>query len=186
MKAAAWPSGPPPKLKISLKDCAVENKANPELHNYMILSSASNMNNQPNVVDMERKPVVNRSVLYPGAMIYASVNIYSYNMDVSKGVTAGLNGVMVTGEEGPLGRLDNKPTAEQMFADVAAAPTAGAPTAGAPTAGAPAPGPGAPAPAPASAPVMTSAAEYTYDQYIDSGWTNEQLIASGFMVPPAA
>lgn len=45
-----------------------------------------------------------------------------------------------------------------------------------------APPPAAPAPAPAPARQMTAAAQYPYEAYISSGWTDAQLIANGLMV----
>ncbi len=49
------------------------------------------------------------------------------------------------------------------------------------------PPPGAAAAAPPAGPVMLPAAgATTYDQYVVAGWTDAQLIASGFMAPPAA
>ena len=80
-------------------------------------------------------------------------------------------------------------------AGVAPAPAAAMPPAGAPApvvtpnhafaaGGAPmAPPPAAaPAPAPAPARQMTAAAQYSYEAYISSGWTDAQLIANGLMV----
>lgn len=52
---------------------------------------------------------------------------------------------------------------------------------------APPPAPAAPAaappPAPPAGPVMTATATTTYDAYIAAGWTEAQLVASGFMLP---
>src|SRR5690606_3465649 len=103
------------------------------------------------------------------------------------GIGCGLNGVILTGQEGPLGRLDNKPTAEQMFAGLSGAAPAAAPQqgfmGGAPTPPAP-PTPSAP-PAPPVAPVMvmTAAANgVTYDAYKANGWTDDQLIQNGLAI----
>lgn len=196
-KSNKWPAGFPAKGKVCLKDCAVENPDKPNLHNYMVISATSKADQKPIVVDANMQPVLDPSLAYPGAMAWVQINTFTYDLPTSKGVGAGLNGVMLTGQEGPLGRLDNRPTAEQMFGDVGgAAPQAPAPIAGqapvVPTVPAPVPqaAPQAPAPAPAPAPaaglVMTAAANgATYEQYAAAGWTDEQMIAQGVAIRPS-
>lgn len=85
------------------------------------------------------------------------------------------------------------PPAAPAPAPAPAAPSAAPSPAPAPTVtpnhafaagGAPMAPPPAAAPAPAPAPVrqMTAAAQYPYEAYRSSGWTDEQLIANGLMV----
>ena len=199
-KANGFPSGFPPKGKVCLKDGAVEYPQDPRMHSYMIISGTAKADQKPVVVDAGMQPVMDPAAVYPGAEAWVQFNTFVYNMDTSKGVGAGLNGVMLTGLEGALGRLDNRPTAEQMFADVAgggapapqqpatpaappAAPQAPAQTAAAPTPPAPPAPPAAPA-APAQL-IMTAAANgVTYDQYKAQGWTDEQMIAAGVAQQP--
>ena len=108
----------------------------------------------------------------------------------NKGVSAGLNGVMLTGEEGELGRIDGRPTVESMFADV----VGGATPPQQPAAATPAPAvppqapPAAPATPPPAAPglIMTAAANgMTYQQYKDAGWSDEQMITNGIAQKPS-
>ena len=202
-KANGFPSGFPPKGKVCLKDGAVEYPQDPRLHNYMIINGSAKADQKPVVVDAGMQPVMDPATVYPGAEAWVQFNTFVYNMDTSKGVGAGLNGVMLTGLEGALGRLDNRPTAEQMFADVAGggttapmappaapqtpvAPAVPAQPAAAPTAPTP-PAPPAPPAAPAAPAqlIMTAAANgVTYDQYKAQGWTDEQMIAAGVAQQP--
>ena len=95
--------------------------------------------------------LTDRAALHPGAECFANVSIYAYNKGGSSyGVSAGLNGVALTGRD--LGRFDSRPSAGQMFG-AGAAPDAPPPAA----AGAPAPvyPPQAPAPVyPPQAPAL--------------------------------
>ena len=200
-KANGFPSGFPHNGKVCLHDCAVSQPNNPELAGYMELRASAKADSKPTVVDMNMTPVMDPALVYPGAVVWMAINTFTYNMTTSKGVGAGLNGVMITGEEGALGRLDSKPTAEQMFAGVA---QGGAPAAAMPP-GAPAPAPTpapTPAPAPAPAPAPTPATpppaappqpQYTMtakangatrEAFHAQGWTDEMLLQHGYMVLP--
>lgn len=191
-KANTFPNGFPPKGKMCLKN-AFEETGEERFRGWWQLSANSGADNKPHVVDANMQPVMDRAQVYAGCEAWFALNVKGYNLTVNKGVGCYLNGLMITGGEGPFGRLDNKPSAQQMFADVA---PGGAPQQPAPTA-APGAAPGNPAPAPAPAPNAAPAAPaapkyqmtekagaYTRDQYIASGWTDEQLIAQGMMLPP--
>lgn len=164
-KQNTFPNGFPETGKVCLKN-------NNDFPEYYELRANTGADNAPHVVQLPgAKPVVDRSKVYAGAVAWFVVNISGYNMPVNKGVGAYINGVGLTGEEGPLGRIDGKPTAEQMFANVGTA----------------APAPAAPAPA-APAPTMytmTAAANgLTREAYHASGWTDAQLIQAGLMLSP--
>lgn len=195
-KQNGFPSGFPPTGKVCLHDCAVSQPGNPELANYMELRTSARADSKPHTVDMNMQPVMDPGALFPGAVVYLAINTFSYNKPTSKGVAAGLNGVMLTQEESPLGRLDNKPTAEQMFAGVTGTAVPGTPapaTAGTP-APAPTPAPTAPPPVPPVAPpaaptqpqyIMTAkAGGATREQFQANGWTDEALIQQGYMELP--
>lgn len=199
-KANGWPNGFPANGKTFIRDCAVQFPEDPRLANYWAISGNAAADSRPHVVDAHLNPIMDQSQVYAGVIAWVQFNTFVYNMPVNKGVGAGLNGVMVTGVEGELGRLDGKPTVEAMFGDVAGDATAttapaaapAAPVPAAPTA-APAPVPSAPvaAPAPAPAPaapqfVMTAAANgLTREQYHAAGWTDEQLVQNGMMIAPS-
>lgn len=185
-KANAFPSGFPHNGKVCLKDCAVQWPDDPKIAGYYALQTNASADRRPPVVDANLQPVMDPSLVYPGAMAWVAVNLSAYNTPVNKGVGAYVNGVMITGQEGPLGRLDNSLTAEQMFAGVAGTtPAAPAPApAPTPVPAAPAP-PAPPAPAPPVGRQMTAkAAGATYESFIASGWTDEMLIQHGYMLPP--
>lgn len=173
-KANGWPNGFPPNGKQFMKDAAVQHPDKPELHQYMIISANAKADSKPHTVDIQMNPVMNQADAYAGAVVWAALNSFTYNQPVNKGVGCGLNGVMLTGEEGELGRLDGKPTVEGMFGDIAGG-------------GAPQQPPAAPA-APATplpAHQMTDKANgLTREQYHQAGWSDEQLIQHGYMLPP--
>lgn len=193
-KANGFPSGFPANAKCAFKDGAVAYPEDPAMHNFYIISANAKADQRPALVDASLQPVVNPSDVYAGAVAWCAINFFSYSKQISKGVGCGLNGVMLTGEEGELGRLDGRPTVEQMFGGVGGAPTA-APQAAAPAPVAPqAPAPAAPVPQPPQPPAappaapqyqMTAAANgVTREAYHAAGWTDELLITNGLMLPP--
>jgi len=175
-KANGFPSGFPSNGKCCLKDAAIAFPDKPNLHGYMVISGNSKQDQKPIVVDANRQPVVDPSDVYPGAVALVVFNSFAYNHPTSKGVSAGLNGVMLTGEEGELGRLDGRPTADMMFGDV---PVTATPTS------APIPPPAAPA-APAALIMTEKANGVTYEQYMATqGWSDELLIEQGLAIRPS-
>jgi hypothetical protein len=174
-KSVGFPKGFPPKGTICLKDCVVEFPLQPELANYHVIPAGTGVDSKPNVVDMERMPIVDPSLVFAGAEAIVSININSYNKPMNKGVTAYLGGVMITGNIGPLGRIDGRPSVDQMFEDVAAdGQIDGQAT--------------QPIPSnvtPIQQPVphqMTATATGTYEQMVVAGWSDKLLIEHGYMV----
>lgn len=159
----------------------------PRFSGWWVFSCSAKEHDRPAVVDMGRQPIVDPANAFSGMVAYVSAGISGYTKGRG-GIGGWLNGVMITDEEPPMGRLDGKPSVDQMFASVGNAPTS--PSVGAPTTGSPAPAapaPSAPTPPAPAAPQyqMTAAANgMTRDQYIAAGWSDEQLIANGLMQPP--
>lgn len=61
--------------------------------------------------------VTDRAKVYPGAEAHVNVGIYGYDLgQQSRGIAAGLNGVILTGR--PVNRFDSKPTITQMAAGI--------------------------------------------------------------------
>lgn len=183
-KANGFPSGFPDTGKL----CCKPSKEYPGWHQ---ISGNAKADQKPHLVDAAMQPVLDQATVYAGAVAWVQFNTFVYNQPINKGIGAGLNGVMMTGEEGELGRIDGKPTVESMFGDVAGgmAPPQ-QPAAPAPAAATPAPAPQAPPAAPAPAPtaglIMTAAANgMTYQQYKDAGWSDEQMIANGIAQKPS-
>lgn len=163
-KANGFPNGFPAKGKVFLKDGALEYPQDAKMHDYYIISGGSKADSKPHLVDTNLNPVMDQSQAYPGVIVWAAFNSFTYDMAVNKGVAAGLNGVMLTGEIGALGRLDSQPTVEQMFAGVDT--------------------PAAPPAAPQF--VMTAAANgLTREAYHAAGWSDEQLVSNGMMITPS-
>lgn len=140
----------------------------PRFSGWYVFSCTAKADDKPQVVNGNLEPIMDPAAVYPGAMAWVNAGISGY-VKGRGGIGGWLNGVMLTGEEGPMGRLDNKPTVEQMFSGVAT--------------GAPAPAPAAPPAAPQL--IMTAAANgATYEQYKALGWTDEQMIAQGVAQKP--
>ena len=106
---------------------------------------------KPEVVDVNRQPIIDPGVIKDGATAYVSVNFYDYNNSGNIGVSAGLGPVMFMEQGEVLNVGGGGVSAADAFANVqvagAVAP-GGAPMPG--QAAAPAAAPGAPAAAPAA------------------------------------
>jgi hypothetical protein len=134
-----------------------------------VLSFTAKANDRPKVVDENFQDVLDPSKVFAGCVVEVNVGIGGYVMGKG-GVGGFLNGVMLLADEPPMGRLDGKPSVEQMFGNRGNA--------------APGPnGPGAPAASGNAAPQfqMTASAQFSREEYHASGWTDEQLIAQGMM-----
>ncbi len=132
---------------------------------------------KPTVVDENLQPIMNPADLYAGAVVWVNCGISKFPKG-KQGIGGWLNGVMLTKEESPVGRLDNKPTVEQMFGGVAS-PSAAATPAPAPTPVPPQP-PVPPAAA-ATAYTMTPKANgASIDAFLSQGWTEAQLVEQGY------
>lgn len=194
-KLNGFPSGFPATGKLFCKPST-------DYPGYHQISGGAKADQKPAVVDSSMQPIIDPGAVYAGAVAWVAFNTFVYNQAVNKGVSAGLNGVMLTGEEGALGRIDGRPTVDSMFGDVngAAAPHVAANGAAitippnlqqaAPVAPqAPTP-PAPPAPVAPAAPValqMTAAAKgVTLEQYLATpGWTEELLIEQGLAIRPS-
>lgn len=156
-KTAQWGANAPPSAGSTLYDGDTDPKYNikPENHGHYILNSSSAAEQPPILVDMNGQKVINPATFYPGCYVNADVGFYGYDKGVSKGIAAGLNGVQFV-QDGE--RLDNRPTAEQMFGAPAGAPPAIAPGVGQQPVGGPAAQPAANPYAPAAPPVGAPAA----------------------------
>ena len=166
----------------------------PRFSGWFVFSCSAKADDRPAVVDPVHTPIIDPSQVFSGMVAYVNAGISAYTKGKG-GVGGWLNGVMVTAEEPPMGRLDNKPSVEQMFAGVAGAapvtaqaapvPAPNAPVAPAPVAPV-APAPVAPV-APAPALQMTALANgVTLESYLATpGWTEELLIEKGLAIRPS-
>lgn len=160
---------------------------NPELAEWFVLSTTAQADDRPHVVDASVQKILNagHEGLVPGSLVDINFNISGYD-EGTGGVGGWLNGIMATGQMGQLGRLDNKPSAEQMFGGGS---TQSAPAAGGTPPPPSTPGVGAPPPPPSEGPIMTDAAKaagYTYESLQAAQWTDQQMVDAGYLVPPAS
>ena len=184
---------------------------NPKFLGYYVFKCTAKADDRPAVVNSALQPLLDPAALFPGAVVWLSAGISGY-VKGTGGVGGWLNGIMVTDEAPPFGRLDNKPSVEQMFANLPqshqqhlAAGQMPAPHVAANGAvitqpaglSAPQPGMSAPAPVPPVAPppapaapsapvlLMTAKANgLTADDFRRSNpaWTDELLIQEGYAV----
>lgn len=175
----------------------------PRFTGWFIFSCSAKEEDKPSVVDLNYNKIIDPGQVYSGIVAYVNAGISGY-VKGTGGIGGWLNGVMLTAEEPPMGRLDNKPSVEQMFAAVGGAPVQAAPAPAAPM-GSLAPvaaPPVAPvqqaAPAPMAPPVaaapavpaplqMTAKANgVTLEQYLATpGWTEQMLIDQGLAIRPS-
>jgi len=90
--------------------------------------TASNKN-RPEVVGMDRKPILDESEIYSGVYAYVNVTFFPYNTNGRKGIGCALNCLMKAKDGEPLG---SKITAADAFAGIpmgAVDPITGAPMA---------------------------------------------------------
>ncbi len=166
----------------------------PRFKGYWYFKCSSKEDQKPTVVNSALQPVMDPAKLFGGAVVWVHAGMSGYTKGTG-GIGGWLNGVMVTDEEPPYGRLDNKPSAEQMFANLPSSHqthlAAGQPHVAANGAVITAPNmvtapPAPPAPPVAAKPVLLmKPGEASYEQYIAAGWTDELLIAHGKATKPS-
>lgn len=80
-------------LHCPLHDGDEEKPGQEAYENCFFLNASSR--EKPKVVDRELNPITDPSVIYSGCIVNASVTLYAYKTDVSKGVAAALNAVQL-------------------------------------------------------------------------------------------
>lgn len=93
------PAGP--TFKLPLRDGDVEREGDPAYANSYFLNSSSK--NQPQLVDKNLKPIMDRNEFYSGCYGRASLNFYPFNTNGNKGIAAGLNNLQKMKDGDPLG-----------------------------------------------------------------------------------
>lgn len=81
-----------------------------ECRGHMVLRASSK--DQPAVVDANMQPILNPSGMYSGCYVRASINFFTYNQPMNKGVGCGLNAVQKISDGEPLA---NRITPEEAF-----------------------------------------------------------------------
>ncbi len=98
-------------LKTPLRDGDLE-RPNDEAYKNSYFINA-NSGTAPGVVDADRNPIIDRSEMYSGVKGRASINLYAYNVNGSRGIACGLNNLQKISDGTPLG---GKSRAEDDFA----------------------------------------------------------------------
>lgn len=158
----------------------------PRFSGWYVLSMSAKADDKPAVVDTNLHPIIDANKACAGAVVHVSCGISGYTKGKG-GIGGWLNGVMIADEEMPFGRLDGKPSVDQMFASVGGNPATGGHMPSTPT---PPPAPSTPTapPPPPAAPqfIMTDLAQgMSREQWNQAGWSDELLIEHGYMVRPS-
>ncbi|MCR5488361.1 MAG: DUF2815 family protein [Lachnospiraceae bacterium] len=99
-------------IKTPLRDGDLERPDDPAYADSYFLNA--NSSTAPGIVDADCNPILNRSEVYSGVYGRASINMYPYNTNGSRGIAAGLNNLQKINDGEPLG---GKTRAEDDFAD---------------------------------------------------------------------
>lgn len=184
-----FPSGFPAKGDkcFSLYDERYKGKDyyDPRFSGWWVFSCTAKEADKPDVVNEQLQPIIDPGAVFGGAVVWLHAGISGYTKGTG-GVGGWLNGVMVTSEEPPMGRLDNKPSVEQMFSNLPvshqqhlAAGQSHVATNGAVIAAPVAlTSPVAPV-APVKPVLLMKPGLASYEDHIKAGWTDEMLIAQG-------
>jgi hypothetical protein len=97
----------------------------PRFKGHYVLTMSAPVASKPDVVDASMQPILDPGEISAGAIAWVNCGISKFAKG-KQGIGGWLNGVMITNEEMPYGRLDNKPTVEQMFGGIDVAPTSAA------------------------------------------------------------
>lgn len=106
-------SGSKGKMKLPLRDGDDERDGDENYEGVYFLNA--NSKEKPQIVDRKLKPILDPDEIYSGMYGYASINMYAFNKNGSKGIAVGLNHIMkVKDGEKLAGRI----SADEAFADV--------------------------------------------------------------------
>ena len=86
---------------------------NPEYEGHWTMRAASA--NKPVVVDRNRQEIINAGDIYGGCFCQVNVNVYTFNGETNKGVTAGLNGLLKYSDGESFG--GGRPSVDDMFGE---------------------------------------------------------------------
>ena len=98
-------------LKTPLRDGDLERPDDAAYKNSYFINA--NSATPPGIVDADRQPILDRSEMYSGVKGRASINLYAYNVNGSRGIACGLNNLQKISDGTPLG---GKSRAEDDFA----------------------------------------------------------------------
>ncbi|EAC6780062.1 TPA: DUF2815 family protein [Listeria monocytogenes] len=112
--ASKWGGKKPSNLKTTLRDgdAEMDTEERPEFaeHYFMNVSSKT----APGILDKAKQKTVSPDDVYSGVYARVSINFFAYNTAGNKGISAGLNNVMVLGKGDYLG---GRASADSDFAE---------------------------------------------------------------------
>jgi len=108
---AKWGTKPPKGLKIPLRDGDKE-RDEPYFQKSMFMNATASLEYKPGVVDADMTPIISTDQFYSGCIARATVSLFAFEQDLSKGVGCGLHNIqkLADGE-----RLDGNSSPEQDF-----------------------------------------------------------------------
>lgn len=131
---AKWPAGAPKGLRNPLRDGDTETKADGSPLGaeysgcYFFNAKTDASRNKPSVIDKAGREMIDPDSVVSGDYIRVSVNAYAYDAAGNRGVSFGLNNVLLDKKGEPLGA--SRPSAAEEFGIApGAAPAAAATTA---------------------------------------------------------
>ena len=87
-------------LKLPLRDGDIERDDEAYKGCYFV---NANSTSQPQIVDRAVQPILDRSEVYSGCYVRASINFYAFNSNGNKGVACGLGNIQKVKDGEPLG-----------------------------------------------------------------------------------
>lgn len=118
---AKWGANIPPSCKNPIKDGDVlaAQKGDPWYAGKWVINSTANLDYPPQVVGLDRQPLLDRTQIYAGCKVRVALNAFAYDTPMNKGVSLGLTAVMKVADGE---RLDNRVSVEQVFKGIEGAP----------------------------------------------------------------
>jgi hypothetical protein len=127
-------------------------------------------------------PMEYGAMLYPGAVVQIIVHAFAYDTAGNTGVAFGIDGIMIVDATVPKLAIASGVDTVAAFGGAPVAAAVSAPPVPQAAPAPPAPDFLNPPTGVAAVPVMTPKAnDMPYQQWVDQGWTDEQLIAQGYM-----
>lgn len=87
-------------VDIPLRDG--DEKDNPEYHGCFYLNAKAGVNNPPKIFDRDHVEIMDRSEVYSGCYVQASISLYVYNKGANRGIGVGLRGIRKIKDGEPL------------------------------------------------------------------------------------
>ena len=91
-------------IKLPLRDGDVEREDEAYQNSFFV---NANSRTAPQIVDRSVQPILDRSEIYSGCYIRASISFYAFNSNGNKGIACGLNNIQKIRDGEPLGGRTN-------------------------------------------------------------------------------